>query len=133
MTQVRLQSRSDARGELAMGLLAQRPATYVLRRPIMGLLQWLLRPRTLGPEQPLQRHAFKAPLTRFGHDQPRHIRRKFLTLRPLLDPGLGDRGPELCSELAVRQRDTGPGAEDVQEPSQPFRHGALFRSFSSLD
>jgi len=53
MTQVRLQSCSDARGELAMGLLAQRPGTGVLRRPIVGLLQSLFRPRTLAPEQPL--------------------------------------------------------------------------------
>src|SRR2546428_2276303 len=130
VTQVRLQGSGNARGELAVWLLGSRR-----RRPLGSLaLSWsLLGPCPIAPEHPLQRGAHQAPLPRPGHDQPRHIRRKFLALRPLLDGGFRHRGTEFGCELAVGQGDPSPGAEGVQEASQSLRYGALFSSFYGLD
>src|SRR2546425_859281 len=104
MTQVRLQSPGDARGELAMGLLGRRlEINGLLGRPAVGLLWPLLGPWAIAPEHPLERHAVQPLFARPGHDHPCYIRRKLLALRPLLDRGLADGGTDLCGELAVRQ------------------------------
>src|SRR6266566_1685585 len=94
---------------------------------------FLLRPRSVPKEHPLQGDATNSAIPRPNYDQARGLGREVPALRPLLHSGFGDRLPELGGELPIGQRDALPRAENTQEDGESLPYWAKFGSISGLD
>src|SRR3989475_3003638 len=131
MAQVRLQGLGNRGRDSALGLLAGGRESLAIR--LQPCEAFLLRPRSVPKEHPLQGDATNSAIPRPNYDQARGLGREVPALRPLLHTGFGDRLPELGGELPIGQRDALPRAENTQEDGESLPYWAKFGSISGLD